>query len=381
MLIAFAVATLGGISSLLEFFVTPDIRGWNRMSVFIAFFSLLAVALLLDLLAARLRRRRGGVALSAALFAAVLAFGVFDQTSDYFVPDYATDAAEYRSDAAFVAAIQARLPVGAAVFQLPYVPYPEGYPTTVDSQLVTSYATSYEQLRGYVHSTTLRWSYGAMKGRPDDWAAQLAAKPVQLAVPAVAAAGFARSVGGGGRVLAVEGGDTAGRAHEADRGGAARQRARRSVVLRPAALRAAPARDAFRESGRGAPRRDAHPAARGLSGERRDAHQPDAVRARGDLQRRSSRRRLAGGRDHRLPRRTDREHRAERRPRARPPARDGAAGDDRGHDLGRRPGHNVQARQVTLDDDAFAPWESDPKVAGAPPSGLLAPPCVYSPPQ
>ena len=41
--------------------------------------------------------------------------------------------------------------------------------------------------------------------------------------------------------------------------------------------------------------------------------------------------------------------------------------------------HPVQARQTTLDDVAFAPWETGPQVAGAPPSGLLAPACVYSP--
>jgi phosphoglycerol transferase len=189
-LIAFAVAVLGGISSLLEFFVTPDIRGWNRMSVFIAFFSLLAVALLLDKLSARLGGRPRGVVWSSLALVGVLAFGVFEQTSSYFVPDYAVDAAEYHSDAAFVQSIQARMPPGASIFQLPYVPYPEGYPKVVDQQGVTSFGTSYEQIRGFLHSSALEWSYGAMKGRPADWASQLAAKPVPLAVAAAAAAGF-----------------------------------------------------------------------------------------------------------------------------------------------------------------------------------------------
>ncbi len=42
------IASVGGASSLLAHFVTPDIRGWNRMSLFIAFFSLVAFALLLE---------------------------------------------------------------------------------------------------------------------------------------------------------------------------------------------------------------------------------------------------------------------------------------------------------------------------------------------
>src|SRR5213078_1980225 len=45
-------------------------------------------------------------------------------------------------------------------------------------------------VRGYLQSSDLRWSYGAMQGRPADWTAALADKPVELVLPAVAAAGF-----------------------------------------------------------------------------------------------------------------------------------------------------------------------------------------------
>ncbi len=378
-LIAFAVATLGGISSLLEFFVTPDIRGWNRMSVFIAFFSLLAVALLLDLFAARLRRRRRGVALSAALFVGVLAFGVFDQTSSYFVPDYSADATEYRSDAAFVAAIQARLPAGAAVFQLPYVPYPEGYPTTVDSQLVTSYATSYEQLRGYVHSTTLRWSYGAMKGRPEDWSAQLAAKPVQLVLPAVVAAGFDG--------LWVEPGGYSVPRAEALRSQLTNLLGQPPLVSRQGDLWFFDLRPYARRL------RATHSVA-ALAALRTATLTPLRVACRGNGVTLINPTPVVHeaifstvlGADARPGRATI----------VYPDGRIASVPLDRGPVLVRRsvtvppgttavtisaaaPGHNVQARQVTLDDAAFAAWESDPTVAGAPPSGLLAPACVYSP--
>jgi phosphoglycerol transferase len=50
--------------------------------------------------------------------------------------------------------------------------------------------TNYDPVRGYLHSHHLRWSYGAMEGRPADWAEDLADKPASLVVPAVAAAGF-----------------------------------------------------------------------------------------------------------------------------------------------------------------------------------------------
>jgi phosphoglycerol transferase len=55
---------------------------------------------------------------------------------------------------------------------------------------VATYATKYEPLRGYLHSSTLRWSYGAIKGRPADWASQLAGRPLSYLLAAVTAAGF-----------------------------------------------------------------------------------------------------------------------------------------------------------------------------------------------
>jgi len=188
--LAFAIGVTGGISTVVEDLVTPDIRAWNRISVLIAFFCFYAVAVLLDCLARRLRPRRRGRPLAALALGAVLAFGVYEQTSPSDAPSRTTDHREYRSDATFVGAIQARLPPGASVFQLPYVPFPEGYPSTPCCGPVPTYATKYESLRGYLHSTTLRWSYGAIKGRPADWSAQLAGQPLSYLLAAVAASGF-----------------------------------------------------------------------------------------------------------------------------------------------------------------------------------------------
>jgi hypothetical protein len=185
--IALAVASLGGLSSLIEFFITPDIRGWNRISVFIAFFALLAVAVLLDALIRSARRRGGAYRLWPAVVLAVVVFGAYEQTSDYFIPNYAADRAQYRSDGSLVATIQQRLSPGAAVFELPYVPFPEGYE---GGDVSTSFELSYELARGYIHSHSLRWSYGAMKGRAADWSAELAGQPLSSVMPAVAASGF-----------------------------------------------------------------------------------------------------------------------------------------------------------------------------------------------
>ena len=188
--IALAVGTVGGVSSLFELLITPDIRAWNRISVFIAFLCLLAVALLLDALVGALCRRRLGTAPVAILLGGLLVLGVFDETTPRFVPDYAVSARQWRSDATFVAHIERRLGPGASIFQLPYVPFPEGYPDTPVGGQVAAYATKYEPVRGYLHSSKLRWSYGAMKGRPADWPAQLAGQPLPFVVDSAVAAGF-----------------------------------------------------------------------------------------------------------------------------------------------------------------------------------------------
>jgi phosphoglycerol transferase len=193
--LSFAIATIGGVSSLIAFFLTRDIRGWNRISLFIAFFSLLAIALLLDAAIRRLsgsRPGRRGRILAGILLAGTLLLGALDETSTYFVPKYAKDAREWQSDGAFVKQIQARMPSGASIFQLPYVPFPEGYGSISTSVSVpnTTFNTTYELARGYIHSEGLRWSYGAMKGRAADWQGELASKPLYLSLAAAAADGF-----------------------------------------------------------------------------------------------------------------------------------------------------------------------------------------------
>ena len=200
--VVLAIAVTGGLSSLTRVFVSNDIRAWNRMSVLIAFFALLSVGLLLDRLLGLIRRRaareralaRLGPVPGLLLLAAVLAFGIADQTSRFFVPNYARDANEYHSDGRFDAAIERTLPKGAEVMELPYVPYPEGYQPfmapgqTLPFSEVTNF--EYELGRPYIQSHGLSWSYGAMKGRATNWSAQLAPKPLDLSVTGATAAGF-----------------------------------------------------------------------------------------------------------------------------------------------------------------------------------------------
>lgn len=173
--VAFVIATTGGLGSLVGA-VFPQIRAWNRLSVFIAFFALAAVALGLT----ALRKRVRPVVFAGALVG-VLAVGVFDQTSARFVPPYDVVQAEWDLDAAYFSSLESRLPTGASVVQLPYEPFPE---PPAGRQAI------YEPAKAYLHTDELRWSWGAMRGRPTDWAAANATRPPAELIQAARDAGF-----------------------------------------------------------------------------------------------------------------------------------------------------------------------------------------------
>ena len=117
-----------------------------------------------------------------AVLAGVLVFGLYNQITYVHVPPYEL-ASSFADDRRFVTEIDRRLPEGAAVFQLPYLPFPEG------GQQAGLFEN--DLLRGYLHSDDLRWSFGATKGRPEEWVDDLAGLPPSTVLDAAAAAGFA----------------------------------------------------------------------------------------------------------------------------------------------------------------------------------------------
>ena len=172
--IALLFSWVGGVETLVGF-VTQVVRGWNRMSIVIAAVALAAVGLLLAAAVARATRRarRPGVAAGASALVGVLLVGLayWDQVP---APDPAARAATvepFDSDAAFTAALESGLPEGAAVFQLPYIAFPESPPV--------GNALDQDQLRLYLHSDSLRWSGGGIRGREAiDRIGEIAALPV-----------------------------------------------------------------------------------------------------------------------------------------------------------------------------------------------------------
>lgn len=181
-LLLFVFGTVGGVATLFNYIVSPQLRATNRVSIMIAFLALLGVALLLDGMRDWLRTRGASSFVVPALLGAVLVLAVVDQTNDQMVPQYAQVKSQFYSDKSFVLSIEQQLPKGAAVFQLPYVPFPENPPVVR--------MEDYDLFRGYIHSSRLRWSYGPLKGSAGDWQAELAGLPTARWLKGVAAAGF-----------------------------------------------------------------------------------------------------------------------------------------------------------------------------------------------
>jgi hypothetical protein len=162
------LATTAGLGQMFVSLVASLMGAWDRIVPFLAFFALAAVAMALDRV---IYAARPGVA-RRAVTAGAIGLGILavaDQTGPRLVPDYAAIKAEVRSDRAF--------------FQLPYVPFPESPPR---HRLV-----DYDLFRPYLSTTSIRWSYGAVRTRfADSWIAAIAARPIPDMVQALALAGF-----------------------------------------------------------------------------------------------------------------------------------------------------------------------------------------------
>ncbi len=182
---ALGLGTIGGLGYLIALVGFTQVRAWNRIVIFIAFAAFAALGVLTNRwLGEHLwssKPRRIGALLLAAV---VLVGGILDQAPTAYRPHYSRISAEKRSDSAFVAQMEASLPRGAMVFQLPAMAFPENVPVV---RII-----DYDLLKGYLMgSGRLRWSYGGMKGRSADWYTDWAAQqpPVRM-ITGVTAAGF-----------------------------------------------------------------------------------------------------------------------------------------------------------------------------------------------
>ncbi len=185
--VAILLGMKGGISRALELTGLQGVRAWSRIAIVVAFASIVVFARLLDRLRVVMHRRRWprGRLAFAAILAIIVVLGVLDQAAPPLMPSAGAAARSdwWHDDAEFVASLQRQLPHGAMVFQLPVVDFPE--------HGAIGKMSAHDLIKeGYLHSTTLRWSAGGVRGRDGEWQWPAAALPMRDLVRGVTAMGF-----------------------------------------------------------------------------------------------------------------------------------------------------------------------------------------------
>jgi phosphoglycerol transferase len=169
-------ATIGGFGALFSLLVTPDIRGLNRISVFIAFFAIATTLIL----AQRACGSRDIAHIAVAM--AIVIIGWNDEVPPNKLVNY-PDPAAFDSERNFFREIQNVIPRGSSIYELPYMFFPENPKT--------GSLFSYDLFQPYLHTDGLRWSFGDMHGRASDaWNAETSTLIGRDLVRALASAGF-----------------------------------------------------------------------------------------------------------------------------------------------------------------------------------------------
>lgn len=192
-LVTILFASMGGFSSLISTIsmavlgsgaMLTQARAWDRIVIFIGFFSYFTAFWLLQrfasVLAPRLRWKKS--VLVWAMGVAVFALALWDQ-----VPQAITQQrnGHYRSDVQFFGAIEKQLLPGSRVFQLPFV-------VNHFSGFVRPGVFYTEQLRPYINTRTLHFTYGGDLGSiQSEWLRAASGLPVDQAAPYLCGYGFA----------------------------------------------------------------------------------------------------------------------------------------------------------------------------------------------
>ena len=152
----FITTTIGGLSVVFSLIISPLIRGWNRISPFIAFSSIASFCIIFEELVKKVNSKK----LKLFLTIALLCIGILDLTSPPNKEHNKNIKNIYNNDRSFVQEIEETVAKKSAIFQYPYTPFPEWHH---QHQMRT-----YDLSVGFLHSKNLRWNYAGMKGRAGD---------------------------------------------------------------------------------------------------------------------------------------------------------------------------------------------------------------------
>lgn len=176
------LAVASGFATMFAIFVSPQIRAYNRISVFIAYFCILAISIKIDNLLKE-KNKKTWYPLVLVLFL----FSIWDQIPSSSKITYTDSSQKYKkefdSDKTFILKIEKILGKDGMVFQLPYFKFPE---TGNIKDL-----GDYELFKGYLFSENIKWSYGGYKGRESDlWNRYIVSLPINEMLEKISIVGF-----------------------------------------------------------------------------------------------------------------------------------------------------------------------------------------------
>jgi phosphoglycerol transferase len=171
---------IGGVNCFLGLmFGLSYFRGSNRYSLFI-------LAIVLFFVVSRMSRlaRRWNRSVSYAVAAVVAVIGLLDQLPSKSPKATQEVAKAVQNDQRFCQALEAALPSGAMIFQMPLMNFIDGEP--IHKMM------SYEHIRPYLWTKHLRFSFGSVQGRTrEKWQQDIPSLPVEQSVKELERYGFA----------------------------------------------------------------------------------------------------------------------------------------------------------------------------------------------
>jgi phosphoglycerol transferase len=179
--------TTGGLNAIIGSAGITMFRAGCRYSVVILLISLLWAARRLTVLQARSEESHPGEATTWQWYAVASAVGMMVLWDQVPRPPTAQETTsiirQVDADREFVGKMEAALPAGAMVFQLPIMEFPE---------MPAPGVPPYDHFRSYLYSKNLRYSFGSMKGRPREaWQKELGKRSLEEAVAEIKKRGFA----------------------------------------------------------------------------------------------------------------------------------------------------------------------------------------------
>ena len=176
------LGTASGFGLIFSILVSAQIRAYARISVFIAYFSILAVCLLLNELNKNLKNNLHKKIFSI-LVVVLFSLAILEQIPDNLNYEGAkiTHLKEFQSDRKFINSIEKMLGNDGMVFQFPYHKFPEGGLGPQDYQL----------FKGYLHSKKVKWSFVGYRGRKsDNWNEMVTSLPMAHLLKKIILVGF-----------------------------------------------------------------------------------------------------------------------------------------------------------------------------------------------